>query len=184
MNEEKNTPVWLELMRNPFVVNSSLRKNKRWCGIYSLSLGDKFYIGRSKNINARAKQHRSEIMRLMKLEEVPPTHYLFKAMQHLNSNKGIRNLDISILEECKEVELLEKEQYWLTNYKDNSNCLNLGFVALKSSYEVSIENFQPINLELKLVIESPKQKRVFENFIFEFNLLQEGERIKKKSISQ
>lgn len=79
------------------------------CGIYKITIGDKFYIGSSKDIDFRWKQHKLHIKK---------GHYNFKIKKAFkNCNKVV----FSIIEECLEKELIEREQYYFDSLKPDLN---------------------------------------------------------------
>lgn len=111
-------------------------KKKR--GIYKITFdGSKFYIGRSKYIGERWKQHEKLIRKYFTDKEVAPNHYLTKVFAYLESEPMAYFLSLEVIEECVTVdELLQKEQKWLNKFKDSPNCLNLNFIAAKPYNEI------------------------------------------------
>ena len=82
-------------------------------GIYKIEnlINHKIYIGKSNNINKRFEDHK----RLAYYTSSPAYNYpLYKAIRKY----GINNFDFSIVEECAEKELENKEKYWI-NYFDS-----------------------------------------------------------------
>ena len=89
-------------------------------GIYLITnkVNNKVYIGQSNNIDRRIKQH---------IRSGQPEKYALKNIRdsktpiHLAMQKySIQNFSFTILEECKEQELNEKEKYWIQLYKSNN----------------------------------------------------------------
>lgn len=82
-------------------------------GIYKIEnlINHKIYIGKSNNITKRFGDHK----RLAYYTSSPAyTYPLYKAIRKY----GINNFDFSIVEECSEEELENKEKYWI-NYFDS-----------------------------------------------------------------
>ena len=113
-------------------------------GIYKLSFdqGDGFYIGRSKYIETRFRQHSRCIHKYFLTGEYKKEDFMGKIFDYLNDNPMAYYFKVELLEECLTVdELCIKEQKWLDKYKDNPNCLNSCFVAKKPSNELD-ESFE------------------------------------------
>lgn len=81
------------------------------CGIYKIEnlINHKCYIGQSTDIKKRWKDHRSCGKNSDNREAHKP---LYKAMYKY----GLNNFDFSILEECLQDELNEREIYWIKEY--------------------------------------------------------------------
>lgn len=106
-------------------------------GVYKLTIGKKFYIGRSKYIATRFKQHWKEINKFFTSGKYPPDSYLKKVFEHLEEDQWSYYFEVSLLDECYTVdELVEKEQKWLDKYNGHPNCLNIGFKAKKITHEI------------------------------------------------
>src|SRR5271157_5525866 len=75
-------------------------------GIYKILniANNKFYIGRSKDIDGRWRQHKSKL----NLNKHPNEH-----LQNAWDKYGKSNFAITIVETVKETNLIEREQYWL-----------------------------------------------------------------------
>lgn len=74
------------------------------CGIYKITnlLTDQFYIGKSKNIQTRWYQHKTEAKK-------NNYNLLYSDMNTF----GIENFKIEVIEECKESELNQREHYYI-----------------------------------------------------------------------
>lgn len=117
------------------IVCSPADQNKR--GVYKISFGSKFYIGRAKLIGSRMRSHNRELKLLFKSGKPGKNHYLRKVFRHLQENILEYYFNVEVLEECYTVEeLQQKEQKWLTKYKDSPNCLNVSFIARKPINEI------------------------------------------------
>ena len=84
-------------------------------GIYKITntINGKIYIGQSINIKQRWKQHRANAS--------VRTEAIYLAFQKY----GIENFTFEIIEECKEEELDEKEQYYIGFYDSYNNGYNM-----------------------------------------------------------
>lgn len=85
------------------------------CGIYKITnlVTNESYIGLSKHIEERFKQHKRSINYLNKQEK------LYQAFREY----GLENFSFDIIEECPEEELEKQEQYWIKFY----NSFNQGY---------------------------------------------------------
>lgn len=80
------------------------------CGIYMIKnkINNKFYIGQSIDIEERWKQH---------IREFKGNYHNNIYLQNAWNKYGQDNFEFSILEECCETSLDEKEIYWIDYYK-------------------------------------------------------------------
>lgn len=78
-------------------------------GIYKITnlINGKIYIGQSVHIEHRFQEHHSEYE-----QERQKDKPLYKAFQKY----GIENFTFEVIEECSDVELNTKEEYWITYY--------------------------------------------------------------------
>ena len=98
-------------------------------GIYKIqnNINQKNYIGQSKNIEMRWKQH-------IYNAETGSQYPIHRALRKY----GIENFSFSILEECETSELNNKEIEWiskLNSYEDGYNCTRGGDGYLKIDYD-------------------------------------------------
>lgn len=107
-------------------------------GVYKLSFdGNGFYIGRSKYIATRFKSHWTVLHNYFKTKQIIPEHFMKKAIDYLNNHPMAYFFTVELLDQCDTIqELVIKEQKWLDHYKDNSNCLNIGFESKPSYNEI------------------------------------------------
>lgn len=100
-------------------------RQKGITGIYKITnlINNKFYIGQSRNIYRRWKQHTS------KLPEEQPTSRIRAAFQKYGLNHQIvrqpgiyGNFKFEILELCEEIDLLKRETEIISNLKPEYNC--------------------------------------------------------------
>lgn len=82
------------------------------CGIYKITnlINGHSYIGMSKNIEVRIREHYSHGMNSKRKDNLDKP--LYKAFKKY----GLKAFKWEILEECKEKELKEKEIYWISYY--------------------------------------------------------------------
>lgn len=101
-------------------------------GIYKITnmINNKCYIGCSKNIEQRWKQHK----RIPKIKTS-----LYNAFRKY----GINNFKFEIVELCLESELSEKEKYWINYYNSYNNGYNetLGGEGVHGYKDISIEQY-------------------------------------------
>lgn len=106
------------------------------CGIYKITnnINGKYYIGKSKNIKIRWKQHRSAT-------DSSPLHQAIKKY-------GKDNFSIEILEKCLPEELNDKEIYWIKQYNGylNSECYNATLGGDGASHPVKISHEQLLQI--------------------------------------
>lgn len=90
-------------------------------GIYKFEnkINHRIYIGQSKNIERRYKDH------LNRAKNNHQGNSEFNSPLHCAIRKyGIENFNFSIVEECSEKELNEKEKYWISYYDSYNNGYN------------------------------------------------------------
>lgn len=81
----------------------SKNKRKQIVGIYCIRKDDKFYVGQSIDILSRFVQHKHCLK--------SGKHHS-KKLQNAYNKYGPSEFSFEIIEECIELELMEKEQYW------------------------------------------------------------------------
>ena len=118
-----------------FVYKDGCEKKR---GVYKLTFGsNKFYIGRSKFIETRFKQHWKELHTFFQTGKYNADHYLRKVYEHLIENQFGYYFEVKLLDGCYSIDELQiKEQKWLDKYNGNPNCLNVGFVSKKLKNEI------------------------------------------------
>lgn len=113
---------------------------KKITGIYKIEnlKNQKIYIGLSKNCIRRWYDHRSKSMHPKKKEDFDKP--LYKAMRKY----GLENFSFSILEECEEADLAEREIFWiekLNSYDEGYNATHGGdLVPLEYSTHIGEEH--------------------------------------------
>lgn len=82
------------------------------CGIYKItnSINNKSYIGQSKSIEQRWKEHKNDSLNQNSEEYNYPLYQAFRKY-------GIDNFKFEILEECSQEELNDKEIYYISLYE-------------------------------------------------------------------
>ena len=98
------------------------------CGIYCIknTVNDKVYVGQSKNIKARFYIHKSNLIR---------NNHSNPHLQKAWNREGESSFSFSILEECKESELDDKEKKYIEKYNSYKNGYNLT-TGGKGDYEI------------------------------------------------
>lgn len=93
--------------------------------------GEKYYIGRCKNLKQRMASHQCDINRLAMFWETDRNehHFYVHLMNHIIKTDSFTGY-FSILEVCQnEEERVAGEQKWFDLCKEDPKCLNYGFVA-------------------------------------------------------
>ena len=130
---EKIRPVWLREMKLK-VENPEYSKN---CGVYILFFGDRFYIGKSIDIEHRLRHHRWHISNIIyqesvnleinaNLSETYPEY--LNVLNHLKDNPGIDTISAYVLEICESDEDACEQEHKLMSYMHShflgARCLN------------------------------------------------------------
>lgn len=121
------------------------RKNAAFKGIYKMTIGDAYYIGRSINIRKRAKAHLYELQRLFNHfkytpDTIPELEYKIKLFKYLWDNPSLFCLEFYFLDSYDETDMIEKEQWYLTKAENDPNCVNHSFISRASSYDTRKQN--------------------------------------------
>lgn len=116
--------------------------NKIFVGIYRIWFNEKFYIGRSNNIRARAKKHMKDV-ELAFNNKNPKTGFQESVVKFLNETPDFSVIKLEILEECDEFSLNEKEQYWLSKHGSDPNCFNIRINAGRTARDKAKDEFKP-----------------------------------------
>lgn len=90
------------------------------CGIYTIEINNKLYVGSSTNLKHRLKVHKSHLLR--------NKHHNIYLQRSYNKHKYFK---FELLEICTEDILLSQEQYWINmlNTTDNNIGYNMCTVA-------------------------------------------------------
>jgi len=119
------------------------------CGVYKITniINGKIYIGQSVDIERRWRQHK-KIGRNLSEDKYSRDYdkVLYRAMRKY----GVDSFEFSIIEECDESELYEREQYWIKFYEsttigDKGYNLNDGGAGgggvhqMRSAYQYSLD---------------------------------------------
>lgn len=88
------------------------------CGIYKITnnLNGKCYVGQSKDIKRRWKEHQSKWM-----QRNEPQKALYRAFKKY----GVENFSFEILQKCPVAELDEREEYWIRKLDSCKNGYNM-----------------------------------------------------------
>jgi hypothetical protein len=108
---EKNNA---EVIRKNWDNLSLDEKTNHSCGIYCITIGPKFYIGSAINFNKRMKEHTRKL----------------GTGKHVNayvqsSFDKYQTFDAEVMEFCSPSDLEAREQFYIDQWFDNDDCLNL-----------------------------------------------------------
>lgn len=104
----------------------SIPKEVAWkdvCGVYMISLGDHFYIGKSINIAQRALTHVIEFQALTKVgnKRYGKRKKIFK---YLLEHPNLNSFHLTVLAKCDVSELGYMEKYFIRMYSEDKKMLN------------------------------------------------------------
>lgn len=85
---------------------------KKVCGIYKIKIHNKEYIGSSKNIQHRLRQH---------LTTLKQNKHHNHTMQNLYNKYGIDNIYFEVIEICLEENRINREKYYIDSIKPYIN---------------------------------------------------------------
>lgn len=93
------------------------------CGVYMISIGDHFYIGKSVNIISRATMHVVEFQSLIKIgsKRYGKRKKIFK---YLSDNPNLHIFHLTVLVECGKDELDYVERFFIKQYGADKKSLN------------------------------------------------------------
>jgi hypothetical protein len=117
--------------------------HKPCCGIYKLSLGDHFYIGRAEHIRKRAKQHMKDMEYMIHYKKEKPGGQK-NMLKYLLDHPECDRITIQILEICRPSELNEREQHWVNVHIQDPKLLNIQTKVtktIKDSHRQQFSNF-------------------------------------------
>ena len=83
---------------------SQLGGLQKLCGIYRLSVEEHSYIGSSKNLYARLREHRTDLMNKQHTNDF---------LQKVANKYGLEAFCIDIIELCDVDKRIEREAYWI-----------------------------------------------------------------------
>ena len=137
------------------------------CGIYKYTnkINNKSYIGQSKDINKRYKEHLN--------------NKASKNFDQILQKEGIENFTFEILELCKEEDLNKKENEYILKYDSINNGYNIknapsvnyvSFLKTKKHYE---QNQKQIKYKIN-IMEELKRKGYNSSAIRELNLFSQS----------
>ena len=113
-------------------------------GIYKITnlINNKVYIGQSVYIEQRWRQHRYAA-------NSGNDHYLYRAIRKY----GIKNFSFTVIEQCAQDLLNEREQYWIKQYKSNDSNYGYNLTAggqslARTCYKLTLEQVKEIHKKL------------------------------------
>lgn len=110
-------------------------------GIYKLTVGDKFYIGRANRLAERMYQHQGLINRCLSRYAMPKlseSHYI-KFAKYLHENPLITTISAEIIQRgISSWDLHYAEHNWLTEIKGHPDCLNTQFFSTQANIDHDI----------------------------------------------
>lgn len=125
---------------------SQLSGLQKLCGIYRLSVGEHSYIGSSKNLYARLREHRCDLLN---------GNHTNEFLQKCVNKYGLESVVIDIVELCDIENRIEREAFWIKelhsdmNFKDPVTC------------ELSEESKKKLSETLKRCYDSGTRKHYF-----------------------
>ena len=99
--------------------------------VYKIRFKDRYYIGRARNLQKRMGQHEADIIRQERFWSTHPdeSSYYKKLLDFIVENNVTVGF-YSVLQVCQtELDLVQGEQKWFDQCRDDPKCLNVGFVA-------------------------------------------------------
>jgi hypothetical protein len=152
------------------IVLDGIYRNRKRCGVYKITYGDKFYIGSSVHVLKRAKEHRSAINSHFRW---PSNNSRVSAsvLDHIRANRDIKTMFVEMLEDCSESELHLVEKSWLKKSSCNSKCLNAVFNPTIAPYTKKKIEFKPVVITEKLNIDTLKEFELWAKFLAELKKL-------------
>lgn len=162
-------------LKNNRTIHILLRPNSHWMNhvscVYRIKFGEKFYIGRTKQLYSRLCAHIRNINHA--INQFPDCHpnfdYYGKLPQFILENEYINVGYIEVLCQCEdEYKLWYMENKYLADFKGNPDCLNRTFSNQRPNME-----FQPLI-----------QQRVYEYYRWFYNPKFDQELIEWDVISQ
>jgi hypothetical protein len=98
------------------------------CGIYQIvnTINGKFYVGQSRNIQKRWRQHTSGLSSVSPLDRgsypLRAAFLKYKLRTVVSKPGRTGAFEFKIIEECSEDRLLEREQFWINELNPQYNC--------------------------------------------------------------
>lgn len=91
---------------------SELKGLKKLCGIYRLSVVEHSYIGSSKNLYSRLREHRHDLQK---------HQHTNSFLQKVCDKYGLEAISIDIIELCDVNKRIKREKYWISELKSDMN---------------------------------------------------------------
>jgi hypothetical protein len=152
-------------------VNLRITKRHYWLikGIYKITVGGKFYIGKTSNLYRRVNQHEIAINKSLLNYPTAYNNYSHWA-KYIYENEGIQKCVVDVIQRCvSDSELHYSEMYYLKELRGHPDCLNLNwgsdiittFKCIKDNlWDVTWENgfplfFNPLRPDKKISAFAP-----------------------------
>ena len=116
-------------------------------GVYKLSVDKHIYIGSSKNLYARLKEHGNDLAN---------NNHSNEFLQRVCNKYGIENIRIDILEFCSPETRLEREKFWIDELKADMNMQD------PVDHTLSEVSRQKLSKSVRAGIKAGKYKKIYE----------------------
>lgn len=116
-------------------------------GIYKLSVNKHIYIGSSKNLYARLREHGNDLANNCHTNEF---------LQRVCNKYGIENIRIDILEFCSPETRLEREKFWIDELKADMNMQD------PVDHTLSEASRQKLSKSVRAGLKAGKYKKIYE----------------------
>lgn len=123
------------------LISSNLIQYRHKCGIYLIEIETYKYIGSSKELYSRLREHRYDLV-----NEKHSNNLMTKIFKKYGYEKTM----FKIIEYCEPINRIEREKYWINEYESNMNLKD------PISNELSLESRKKISDSLK---KAYKEKR-------------------------
>ena len=108
------------------------KKQRKLCGVYKIEniINNKIYIGSSSNITRRWVRHKSDLK---------TNNHSNVYLQREYNKYRIDNFIYTIIEECDENIILDKEQYWIDYYNSCNNQIGYNLTPIAGRIKITAD---------------------------------------------